>query len=152
MLRILTSLTVMIVSGLSFSQVSSEVQVRVLDYRTGQPAKHWKVGILAGNDWLKAETATDGLASFRISGPLPQTLSVDPEAGSWSEWGCSDKGIFQTSEVLQRGAVTGFLQDPLCQHHTLSTAIGHPGEIVIYIRHLNPWLTLRRVMWEAFNG
>lgn len=139
-------------SGLCFSQASSDVKIRVLDYTTGHPAKRWKVGLFTGNNWLVAKTAKDGLASFRITGPLAQTLSIDAEAGWWSEWSCSDKGIFQTSEVLQRGVVTGFLQHPLCQHHTLSTATAHAGEIVMYVRHLNPWLTFRRVLWETFYG
>jgi len=153
MLRILASLIVVGVScGLSFSQGPSVVQVRVLDYKTGHPAKNWKVGLLIGSNWLKAETAKDGFASFRISGPLPQSLTIDPEAGSWSDWGCSSKENFQTSEVLQRGTIAEFSQHPLCQHHTVSTAAANPGEIVIYIRHLNPWLTFRRVMWEAFYG
>lgn len=152
-LRILASMIVVAVScGLSFSQVLSEVKVHVLDYRTGHPAKGWKIGLLIGNSWIAGETAKDGLALFHLSEPIPQTLSIDPEAGGWSQWSCSDKGIFQTSEVLQHGVVTGFLQHPLCQHHTPLHPAPHAGEIVIYIRHLNPWLTFRRVLWETFYG
>jgi hypothetical protein len=153
MFRILGSLTIVAVTcGLCFSQAPSEVKVRVLDYRTGHPAARWKVGLLVRDNWVVAKTAKDGVAMFRISEPLPQTVTIDPEAGSWSEWACSDKGIFQTSEVLQHGFGTGFLQHPLCRHHTASDVIPRNGEIVIHVRHLNPWLTLRRVLWECFYG
>lgn len=136
----------------SFPQSLDQVKVRVLDYRTGKPAKQWEVRLLTGNRSLVAVTAKDGAALFPTTGPLPDTLSVDPEAGSWSQWSCADRWIFRTSDVLQHGVVAGFLQHPLCRQHMTSTATTVAGEIVIYARHLNPWLTFRRILWETFHG
>jgi hypothetical protein len=138
----------------------------VLDYRNGRPALGRKVGLLVApanaknDDWLVAKTGKDGVASFRITGPLPQTLRVDPVAGSFANWSCTRSGAkldfwgvldLETSEVVQRGVVGEFTNHPLCQHHTSANPAARPGEIVIYTRHLNPWLTFRRFMHEVFN-
>lgn len=150
MSRILTSLLVVALScGFSFAQDDlHEVKVHVLDYRTGHPVKGWEVGLLS----LTAKTEKDGVALFRIAGPLPPILSVNPEAGGWSEWSCTDFQSLQTTEVLQSGVEGKFLKHPLCREHVSSTTTPHGGEIVIYVRHLNPWLTFRRVLWEIFYG
>jgi hypothetical protein len=164
---LITFLIVAASCNLSFSQTLSEVRVGVLDYRNGRPARGRKVGLLvapanAKNDnWIIANTNRDGVASFHITGPLPQTLHVDPEAGSFTSWSCTRSdakfgftGVLrlETSEVLQRGVVGELTNHPLCQHHISSTAAARPGEIVIYTRHLNPWLTFRRFMHEVLNG
>jgi hypothetical protein len=168
MSRILVTFLVVAASySPSFSQTPSEVRVRVLDYRNALPARGRKVGLVvapanAKNDnWLIAKTNRDGVASFRISGSLRQTLRVDPEAGSLANWSCTRSNAefdfsgvldLETSEVLQHGVVGELTNHPLCQHHTSSTLTARPGEIVVYTRHLNPWLTVRRFMHEVFNG
>lgn len=153
MFRVFTSIVVVVMTcGFSFSQTASDLKVRVLDWKNGRPVAGWKVGLLAGDKWLVTKTAKDGVASFRVAEPMPQKLTIDGEAGSWSEWSCSANGEFETSEVLQHGVVTGILHHPLCQRNTASTSAAHTGEIVLYVRHLNPWLTFRRVLWEAFYG
>lgn len=153
MTRILAGLLIVAVNCcFSVSQGLDQVKVRVLDYRTAKAAKRWKVGLLIGNRSLLAVTAKDGVASFPITGTLPDALSVYPEAGWWSQWSSCTGGTFQTSDVLQHGVVAGFLQHPLCRQHTPSTATAVTGEIVIYTRRLNPWLTFRRILWETFYG
>jgi hypothetical protein len=164
--------------GLSFSQGSSEVTVmiRVLDYKSGHPSKGRKVALSAApiirndHDWVIAKTSKDGVASFAIKEPLPQLLRIDPEAGSFANWSCTQSdaelevsgvrlavdfsGVLHlaTSQVLQQGVVGRFTKNPLCQPHTSSIPPERPGVIVIFTRHLSPWLILRRFMHEAFNG
>ncbi|HWY70029.1 MAG TPA: hypothetical protein VNX88_15265 [Terriglobales bacterium] len=163
MSRIVTSLLVAAVScGLSFAQARSDVRVLVLNYRTdvrvlvlnyrtGHPVKGWEVGLHTGTGWVVGRTAKTGEAVFRIFDPVPQTLSIDPEAGGWSAWSCTQEYSFQTSEVLQTGIAGKVFNHPFCRTHISSTA-AHAGEIVIYVRRLNPWLTFRRVLWETFYG
>src|SRR5215467_4586265 len=71
-----------------YSQVESQVRVRVLDYRTGRPVQRHTVGLLLPdsegqirNDspTLLAKTGRDGIAAFRISKPLPLSIWVLPE-------------------------------------------------------------------------
>lgn len=152
MLRVFICLMVAVWScGFAFSQSVSEVRVLVLDYRTGNARKGWRVGLLVGSDWQLARTGKDGVALFSIGKIFPKTLKIDAEAGSWSEWSCTNEQSFETSEVLERGTVARLLSHPLCRNHT-SSIPALPGVVVIYGRHLNPWLTFRRVLWEAFYG
>ena len=131
----------------------------MLDYRNGRPTQGRKVGLLIGpadlrnSKWLVAKTDRQGLAWFRITRALPQIFSVDPEGGALSNWSCT-KGMvdLETSDVLQRGLVGEFTNHPFCHDHAFVTPPVHPGEIVVYIRHLNAWWTFRRLMHEAFNG
>jgi hypothetical protein len=156
---LITLLVVATTCNLVFSQTPSDIRVRVLDYRNGRPTQGRKVGLLIGpggarNDkWLVAKTDRQGLASFRITGPLPQILSVDPEGGVLANWSCT-RGVLdlETSRVLQRGFVAEFTDHPFCQHHTSVIPPARPGEIVVYTRHLNAWWTFRRFMHEAFHG
>lgn len=145
---------------LAFSQIASDVRVRVLDYRTGRPAGGRKVGLMIvptnakDGKWVVAMTGRDGVASFRILGALPQTLRVDPEAGVLANWSCTTRRVLDlsASDVLRRGFVGELTNHPFCRHHTSSTPVPRPGEIVVYIRRLNAWLAFRRLTHEAFNG
>jgi hypothetical protein len=180
MCRIIIGMLVLLGScGLSFSQKPSEVTVmiRVLDYKSGHPARDRNVALSTVpinrnvHDWVIAKTRKDGVASFTIKTPLPAVLWVDPEAGSFRNFSCTQSdseldfpggariqvdfsGVLHlaTSEVLHQGIVGRFTKNPLCQPHMSSIPPEQPGIIVIFTRHLNPWLTLRRFMHEAFNG
>lgn len=151
--RIFVSLMLMIAScSFSFSQAATDVKIRVLDYKTGKAVKRWKIELFTGDKAFPSKTAKDGIALFQVPKPLPRTLSVNPEAGWWDQWSCTDTREFQTSEVLQAGVVGKISDNRLCHRHATSTATAKPGEIVIYTRRLNPWLTFRRVLWETFYG
>ena len=142
--------------------------IRVLDYRSGHPARVRKVAlstapeIRSDSDWVIARTRKDGMAWFTIKEPMPQLLLIDPEAGSFANWSRTlssdaqfdNSGVLElaTSRVLHQGVVGRFTKHPLCQPHTSSIPPEQPGIIVIFTRHLNPWLTLRRFMHEVFNG
>ena len=101
------------------------------------------------------------MSLFTIKEPLPNVLRIDPEAGSFSNWSCTKSdakfdfsGVLdlETSAVMQRGVVGDLTKHPLCQHRVSSTPTAQPGEIVVYTRHLNPWLTFRQFMHDAFIG
>jgi len=150
--------------------------IRVLDYKSGYPAKGRKVALSTApiirndHDWMLAKTSKDGMALFTIKEPLPQLLRIDPEAGSFANWSCTQSdaeldvsgvrlevdfsGVLHlaTSQVLQQGVVGRFTKNPLCQPHMFSIPPERPGVIVIFTRHLSPWLRFRRFMHEAFNG
>ena len=141
--------------------------VRVLDYKSGHPARGRKVALSTApvirndHDWVIAKTRKDGVALFTIKEPLPTILRIDPEAGSFPNFSCTqsdaqfdNSGVLEllTSQVLEHGIVGNFTNNPLCQHHVSSSPTAQPGVIVIYTRHLNPWLIFQRFMHEAFNG
>jgi hypothetical protein len=137
-----------------WAQATTELRVRVLDYKTGRPAKGRSVGLLdnaAIHHWLLAKTDKDGVATFHLSNSLPQILTIDPEV-TLANWSCSKHHEFGTSEVLQHGMVGDFDDHPLCKGHTYSVAVARPGEIVVYTRRLSEWLRLRRFTHEAING
>jgi hypothetical protein len=140
-------------SNVCWAQAATEVRVRVLDYRTGLPVKGRLVGLesAAIGQWSVATTDKDGVATFQLSNPLPQVLTIDSEV-TLANWSCTERREFQTSEVLERGIVGGFEDHQLCKVHTPTLAVAQPGEIIVYTRHLNAWLTFRRFMHEAVNG
>jgi len=154
LMRMLRAIVIVVaVSHLCFAQTSSEVRVRVLDYRTGLPVKGWKVGLSIGNHWIVEKTMQDGVASFRTATALPQNLHIDAEGGVRSEWSCiATPEIFDTSVVLEKGLIGNFLIHPLCKHHVSPITKSNPGEVVVYVRRLDPWLTFRRLWHDATRG
>jgi hypothetical protein len=158
--RSLTVLLVAIASCICYSQVESQVRVRVLDYKTGRPVQRHTVGLLLPDDegeirnnsrTLLAKTGRDGIAVFRITKPLPPRIWVSPEH-SMGDWSCTATQDFRTSDVFRVGVVGAFENHPLCKHHTTLSATAEPGEVVVYLRHLNGWLSFRRFLHEVFNG
>jgi hypothetical protein len=147
-------------SGLCWSQALAEVRVRVLDYKTGHPVQGRTVGLLLPDDegeirndsmTMLARTGRDGVAVFHVSQPLPPSLWILP-GQKMADWPCTKRQQFGTTEVRERGAVGDLADFPFCEHHTSSTAKAQPGEVVVYTRRLNPWLTFRRFLHEVFNG
>jgi hypothetical protein len=147
-------------SGPCWAQVLAEVRVRVLDYKTGRPVQQRTVGVLLPDNegqirndsvTMLEKTGRDGVAVFRFTQPLPPTLWIIA-AYTMADWSCTERQEFGTTEVLEHGAVGDLTAFWLCEHHTSSTAIAQPGEVVVYTRHLNPWLRFRRFLHEAVNG
>jgi hypothetical protein len=154
MRRVPTIWFVLAATSFCWAQTTTEVRVRVLDYRTGHPAEGRTIGLLDSvprRHWLIARTGRDGVATFHLSSSLPQTLTIDPEV-TLSYWSCSRQQEFGTSEVLQHGVVGDFEDHPLCKDHTSSVGVALAGEIVVYARRLNEWLRFRRFLHEAING
>ena len=162
-------LVVLEICGFGYAQNQREmaVIVLVLDYRSGHPVAGRPVALsLAAeirktDNWLIKKTDRNGVASFRIKVPPPEIFRVDPEAGSWAEWSCTQSYLgadfsgaleLATSEVLNRGVVGDITHHPLCQPHVSSRPTAKPGIIVVYTRHLNPWLRFRRIMHETLSG
>jgi hypothetical protein len=132
--------------GLSFSKGGSQVtvMVRVLDYRTGHPARGRRVAISTAptirndHDWLISKTGKDGVALFKIKEPMPRLLRIDPEAGSFANWSCTQSDArfdlsgtleLATSQVLGQGVIGNFTNSPLCRHHVSLIPAAKPGVI-----------------------
>ena len=155
---LISSVVLMVACVASHGQVSpaaSEVQVRLLDYKTGRPLPHRTVDVLLPDRdgeirnhsrQLFRKTGKDGIAVFQIPAPLPATLWVT------ADFPCTRTQAFGTSETLQRGIVGDHDDFELCKNPTSQPATARPGEIVIYIRRLSPWLRFRRALWETFEG
>jgi hypothetical protein len=138
---------------------ASVVQVLVLDYKTGLPVKGREVEMILPNTKgdvyehsprIIKKTGKNGIAVFHISSPLPQ--EVFAVADAMADFPCTSRQTFETSEVLQRGIIGDHAAFELCKNPTSRPATAEPGEIVIYIRRLNPWLRFRRALWETFQG
>jgi hypothetical protein len=147
-------------SSLCWSQALAEVRARVLDYKTGRPVQGRTVGLLLPDDkgeihndsmTMLAKTGRDGVAVFHVRQRLPASLWILPER-QMADWSCTKRQQFGTTEVLKHGTVGDLADSPFCEHHTSATATAQPGEVVVYTRRLNPWLTFRRFLHEVFNG
>ena len=160
MLRSLLSffLAYVAVSSACYGQSSptvSEIRVRTLDYKTGRPIKHRLVEVMLADRpgprrdrpfVIFQKTGTNGSAVFQIPAPQPSKIWV------MADFPCTRQQAFGTFEVLERGIVGDHADFELCKHPTNHRATAQPGEIVIYIRRLNPWLRFWRFWWEVFEG
>lgn len=140
--------------GQSVPQVSV-VQVLVLDYKTDNPVKGREVEMILpdakGDVYNRSpqifkKTGKNGIAVFHISSPLPPQLWV------MAEFPCTGRQDFETSEVIQQGIIGDHADFKLCKNPTSRPVMARPGEIVLYIRRLNPWLRFERFIWEIFES
>ena len=160
MYRVLISFLVSLVvygtpQGQSVPQVSV-VQVLVLDYKTGNPVKGREVEMILpdakGDVYSNSphiifkKTEKNGIAVFHIGRPVPPHLWV------MADFPCTGQQDFETSQVLQQGIIGDHADFKLCQNPTSRPVMARPGEIVLYIRRLNPWLRFERFIWEIFES
>lgn len=133
----------------------SVVQVLVLDYKTGRPVKGREVEMIlpdAKGDiydhspQIFKKTGKNGIAVFRISSPLP------PQLWAMAQFPCTRRQAFETSEVLQRGIIGDHADFALCKNPTSLPATTQPGQTVLYIRRLNPWLRFQYLLWKIFQS
>lgn len=96
------------------------------------------------------KTGKNGIAIFYLSPPLPRQLWAVTDA--MADFPCTRRQSFGTSEVLQRGIIGDRADLELCKNPTSRPATAQPGEIVLYIRRLNPWLRFQRLLWEIFQS
>ncbi|HET9363741.1 MAG TPA: hypothetical protein VFP71_02020, partial [Candidatus Angelobacter sp.] len=138
---------------------ASVVQVLVLDYKTGLPVRGREVEMILPDSngdlynrspQISEKTGKNGIAVFHLSSPLPSQFWVVTDA--MADFPCTRRQSFETSEVLQRGIIGDHADFELCKNPTSRRALVQPGEIVLYVRRLNPWLRFRRVVWEVFQG
>jgi hypothetical protein len=135
---------------------ASEVRVRLLDYKTGQPLNGRKVWLTLFDSEeqyrnktivaMEGKTGTDGTAVFRFStGPAPKLLVVVPE-----DFACTEPGPkrFATEAIARHGIVGNLIEVPLCKPHTSAFPNPRPGELVFYAHRLNLWQRIRRAMQE----
>jgi hypothetical protein len=132
-----------------------EVQVLVLDYKTGRPATGREVEVMMPdakgdihNDSPRIfkKTGKNGIAVFPIGSPAPPQLWVV------ADFSCTRRRAFETSEVLQQGIAGDHADFELCKKPTSRTVTVQPGEIVVYTRRLNLWLRFQRFFWEVFES
>jgi hypothetical protein len=135
--------------GLSFSQKPSAVTVmiRVLDYKSGRPVKHHRIGLLLGSvadrrDWthhiVKKTTCSDGTAVFELSS-LPSEMSL-VENGM--------EVTFPTAEVIGRGAVA-YSYDAYSNRPLPWPIVKQPGELVVYTHRYNPLQRFTRFLSDV---
>jgi hypothetical protein len=133
----------------------SAVQVLVLDYKTGQPAKGREVEVMlpdakgdiySNSPRIFKKTGKDGIAVFHIASPVPPQLWVI------ADFPCTRQQAFATTEILQQGIVGDHADFALCKKPTSRPVTPRPGEVVLYIRRLNPWLKFERLVWEIFES
>src|ERR1051325_8443467 len=105
---------------------------------------------MSGPPQILKKTGKNGIAVFHLSPPLPPQLWAVTDA--MADFPCTRRQSFETSEVLQRGLIGDHADFELCKNPTSRPAMAQPGEIVLYIRRLNPWLRFRRLVFETFQG
>jgi hypothetical protein len=133
----------------------SEIRVLVLDYKTGRPVKGREVEVMLPDvmgqihnrsPLIVQKTRKDGIASVQVPSPLPPQLWV------MADFPCTRQQAFATTEILQHGIVGDHADFELCKNPTSRRVAARPGQIVLYIRRLNPWLRLERLVWEIFES
>ena len=123
-----------------------EVQVLVLNHKTGRPVPGWKVDmqlpdakgeIHRFDRGIVEEAGKNGIAIFHIKSPIPQQVLIEPYSS------CAKWKLLDTSEILRQGMVEDH-DDFNCKKSTSRTATAQPGQIVVYA-HLPTF-------WEKFQN
>jgi hypothetical protein len=132
-----------------------EVQVLVLDYKTGRPVPEWEVAMMLPNikgkyppysSTIWGKTGKSGTVFFPFQSPIPQQVSIMTD---WDGYSCTSQDVFDTSKVLQQGVIGDF---ELCKNIKSGTVTAQPGEIVIYLRRPNRWQRIERFFRNTFSG
>ena len=130
------------------------MRVRVLDYKTGKALPHRQVCLLVphADGQVYSDTSchyekTDGhgVVIFQLQSPNPERVWIT------ADFPCTRRQEFAVTDVLQRGAVGDHANFELCKNPTSTPVTATPGEVVIYIRRLNPWLRFERLVVETFE-
>jgi hypothetical protein len=136
-------------------QQVSEVQVLVLDYKTGRPVPGWSVEMKLPDAKGEIhrfplgtfkETGENGIVVFQIKAPLP------PQVGVSIKSPCTRREVFDTSEMLQQGTIGDHADFESCKSPTSRTVVAQPGQIVIYIHLPTVWQKIRHFFWSFFDG
>lgn len=118
-----------------------EVSVRLLNGKTGQPIPNAMVGLSliyeppgprgpATELMGPKKTSADGVATFRISDPLPKALAGGYLGGFRDLFACSNDPPPATEEVLQHGSVEKNLCDK--KGKLKGKIVAKPGEMVVF--------------------
>jgi len=128
-----------------------EVRVRLLNGKTGEPFPNIDVDLWLSytppgprglsNDILVGRTGADGVATFRISEPLPKELSWSVIGGERRLRSCTVHGSAEPpEEVLQHGVVDENLCDK--KGKLKGKIVAKPGEWVGFAVPLRWWRLL----------
>jgi hypothetical protein len=136
-------------------QQDYEIQVLVLDYKTGSPVPGWWVEMKLPDAkgeihrfplGIFKETGENGIVVFQIKTPIP------PQVGVSIKSPCTRQEVFDTSDVLQQGIVEDHADFELCRNPTSRTVVAQSGQIVIYTHLPTVWHKIRHFFWSFFDG
>jgi hypothetical protein len=125
--------------GCAPSVAQRTVAVRVIKARSGKPLHGYHVWLQftvhGPRNWQRVmrETGPDGVATFQLEEPLPDTILVSLGVGDAA---CSGQANLTIRELQTQGAAIG-------KECGLSAAAEHlsakPGEIVLFVRPMPLW-------------
>ena len=127
------------------------IAVRLVYLDSGKPADGQQVILYEGKPSLASTTRftrttdSDGVARFRLSVPLPETVWVNEENGKITS--CAWEDQILVSEILSDGFTIArdnrFGSSCKGGQDTITRLSAKPGEIVIFVRKVSIWDNLR---------
>ncbi len=142
-------------SGLFFLSAAAnaaEVRLRVVYLNDGKPAKGQLISLTLGDPQKNSspiESATtdpDGVALFSLSDPSPLVVWVDEDNGRIE--GCAKSEVIPLEAVMKLGVTIGvderFGRSCKGDRSAIEQLKAKPGEIVVFVRKLTIWDSLRR--------
>jgi hypothetical protein len=132
-----------LVTGIGTNSWTAQTSIRIklLDADSFKPLKHLQKGFLPSNTEiaLTATTAKEGIAVFRLHGPIPERFTLDFAPDDLGL--CSDGG-FRTNDVLEKGVIgTDTCKKSGPQYSGKLT----PGELVVFGNRVRLW---QRILQE----
>lgn len=127
------------------------IRVRLVYLDSGKPADGHQVILyegkpsLASTTRLAETTGSDGIATFRLSMPLPEKVWVDDNDGRIRS--CAGEDQMPLSDILGQGVTIArdnrFGSSCKGKQDTISRLSAKPGEVVIFVRKVGTWDNLR---------
>jgi hypothetical protein len=128
-----------------------DLQVRLVYFKNGKPAARQPVILYEGDPAristpkLTATTSADGVATFQLTNPLPNTVWTNEENGRIR--GCASEKQLPLDLVIKQGVTIGvdarFGSSCKGDRSLLTRLAAKPGEVVIFVRKVTPWDNLR---------
>jgi hypothetical protein len=126
-----------------------EVSERVLNGKTGHPIPDIRVELTliyehpgprgSTTEIMVGKTSRDGVATFRISDPLPKRLAIGG-GDAQDLLPCSHTGALLTCEVLNHGVVAKNLCDK--KGRLKGKFVARPGEVIDFVIPASWWRRL----------
>jgi hypothetical protein len=139
-------------SGIFWGQTSAatqQIQVLLLDYRTGQPLKGRYVALSLSNadgkflraDAIRGKTDANGVVVFELSATPPPKVGVAVD-----DYACAEHEEFATADILQHGIAGSYVDDNRCKPHVSLLPDAIPGQVVFPVHRLNLWQRFWRAL------
>jgi hypothetical protein len=138
--------------GVSSGQTASapaNLQMRLLNYKTGRPLKgRWVELALSDPDGkllrrpelMRSVTDAKGVATFRfekVPPPRVRVIALDDHE-------CAERHDFATAEVFEHGIAGTYADENRCKPHDVRLPNPQPGEVVFPVHRLNLWQRIIR--------